>query len=288
MTQPALKTWLQAPAVRQLPVYASILIGALCVADAAHLWSASHPSQAAVTTPLAVPLSGLSPVGLASLGVSHLFGDSQESQDELARHLPDAGAAFLLTGLIATGNPKVGSAIIGHQGQSTALYQVGATLTGVVNGRLYEVYADHVVLSVDGHFETLQLPHPTAGAGAALVTVQSLKGEGDATDQVDEAATSGTPRQPVTVAQGLFENLNPAPRVVRGRFDGMRLMPSEDDQRKFGVRDGDVVVAVNGVKLTNPNAVNGLLAEQSGQRAAVSLTVLRDGTQQVIKVVDTD
>ena len=84
----------------------------------------------------------------------------------------------------------------------------------------------------------------------------------------------------------MFRNLNPVPKFARGRFGGMRLMPSADDEQKFGLHNGDLVVAVNGVPLTSASAVNALLANQGSQRSTVSLTVLRDGTQQVIAVTN--
>lgn len=271
---------------------AAVAISALFAADLTHFVLSTyrlHQGARRAAPEFVRPRHGAFDIARTIAG--HLFGAAPVSgaQDE-SRAIADSGGTFHLTGVIATADPKFGSAMIGRPGQATHLYQAGGLLSGLASGRLYEVYEDHVVLDLDGRLETLRLPHAAGRADAVRILAQET-GNSEQTVAAETPEVSdeqNTPMQPVSRAQGLFANLNPAAKIVKGRFSGMRLNPSADDEAKFGVRDGDVVVAVNGVKLTNANqnALNGLLTDQDDQHAQVSLTVLRDGTSQVIQMTD--
>lgn len=202
------------------------------------------------------------------------------------RNAREASGAFLLSGVIASRDPKAGYAIVGRAGQPTRLYHAGGLLVGLGSGRLYEVYEDRVILDLEGRFETLRLPHPgSAASGTTARVLQAANVQSVRSNEPESTAGTDTNKVPMSPAR-MFRNLNPVPRFAAGRFGGLRLMPSPDDEEKFGVRNGDLVVAVNGVPLTNASAVNGLLANQANGHATVSLTVLRDGTQQVIQVTN--
>jgi type II secretion system protein C len=277
---------MQALALRHAPLCAAIVIGAVGVADITRLGLSAyrlHFAPGVIPAAAAAPQRRSSGNNIARIITGHLFGNAPApaAQGDL-RNAPDAGGTFLLSGVIASRDPKVGYAIVGRKGQATRLYQAGGLLEGPVSGRLYEVYEDRVILDLDGRFQTLRLAHAAGGSGAILQAAISDAGK---SDPPDITASPYTRILPVSPAR-MFRNLNPVPKFARGHFGGLRLMPSVDDAQKFGVRNGDLVVAVNGVPLTNANAVNGLLTNQGDQHATVSLTVLRDGTQQVIEVTN--
>jgi type II secretion system protein C len=271
---------------RQAPLGTIILMAALGVTELVRLGIAGYRVDHPVPTAAAGTVSSRwrPELDIAHTIAGHLFGAAPVKDEP--RDRTEAGGALLLSGVIATADPKAGSAIIGRQGQPTRLYQTGGSLQDLRSGRLYEVYADHVILDVDGHFETLQLAHSKGGTGAVLLAELTNSDEPAESEQPEVADIPDAHVQAVTLAQSLFENLNPAPKLVGGHFGGMRMDPSADDQEKFGVRNGDVVVAVNGVKLTGPNAIGDLLTDEDDSHATVSLTVLRNGTQQVILVTN--
>ncbi|HEV2700513.1 MAG TPA: type II secretion system protein N [Steroidobacteraceae bacterium] len=280
---------MQARALRRAPLCAAIVIGAVGIADITRLGLTTYRFHLAQGSTPVVMLAAQRPSGnsIARIITGHLFGDppTPAVQGDL-REAPDVGGAFMLSGVIASRDPKAGYAILGRMGQPTRLYHAGGLLVGLGSGRLYEVYEDRVILDLDGRFEILRLPHPGSESGHVLVSAwQAANINSVRSDQPIYTAKQDTGAAPLSPAR-MFKNLNPVPRFAAGHFGGLRLMPSPDDEEKFGVRNGDLVVAVNGVPLTNASAVNGLLTSQANTHATVTLTVLRDGTQQVIQVTN--
>ncbi len=281
---------MQAQALRRGPLCAAIVISAIGVADLTRMGFNAYrlhlpPGMVSGAAPGAQRRS--SGNNIARITDGHLFGNAPApaAQDSL-HNAPDAGGAFLLSGVIASRDPKTGYAIVGRTGRPTRLYHAGATLVGLSGGRLYEVYEDRVILDLEGRFETLRLPHPgSASSGVSGSVLQPAIVRSVRSEPAAVTAVPDTINLPMSPAR-MFRNLNPVPRFAAGRFGGLRLMPSPDDEEKFGVRNGDLVVAVNGVPLTNASAVSGLLGNQVNQHTTVSLTVLRDGAQQVIQMTN--
>src|SRR3984893_2266402 len=86
---------------------------------------------------------------------AHLFGvaaPDPSAQDPT--NAPQSTANLVLTGTIATQDPKRGVAIISDGGPSK-VYSVGDNIGGA---SLHSVYLDHVILDRGGQLETLLLP----------------------------------------------------------------------------------------------------------------------------------
>jgi type II secretion system protein C len=279
--------WL-AKAARQGPLCAFIVIGALVVTDIMRLGMSTYRLHGAVPSRIATPARGGSiHIDVARTIAGHLFGTANMPDVGVSRIMPDAGGAFLLSGVIATADPKVGSAIIGRTGQATRLFQAGGSLAGLGSGRLYAVYSDRVILDLNGHFQTLTLPRPAWGLGGPALLAAGGQ-TNDEQNQEDEPEVENSPMTPVSLAQSVFANLNPVMNSVGGHFSGVRLTPSADDKRKFGLRDGDVVVAVNGVRLKDMSSADSVLQDEDDEHSAVSLTVLRNGGPQIIQVTNSN
>ena len=263
------------------PQWTAVFLGSLLIleiiATARNLYSASRVDLSSVAPP-PIPRPAPPRFNPRKLVNAHLFGEerpkvaavdpssAQETQLPLALH-----------GIIATKNPKGGFAILGEQGGRTHLYETGATL-GSANRMLYEVWADRVLLQIDGHLEILRLPHSArAGAASALGAVQ---GEDPATIQTAQAEPP-KPAGPPTPAESWFGNLNAEPERVNGQVTGLVLRPAERFQRKFGLRTGDRLMAVNGTEVTDQERLANLLKESP---ETVSMTVLRDGVQQTVRM----
>ncbi|HTC54324.1 MAG TPA: type II secretion system protein N [Steroidobacteraceae bacterium] len=277
---------MKARALRHAPLCATIVLAVVGLAEITRLGLNVYrlhlpPSMPSAASALALqPSSGSN---IARIVGGHLFGNAPApAAPGEPQNAPDIGGTFLLSGVISSRDPKVGYAIVGRKGQATRLYQAGGLLVGLVSGRLYEVYEDHVILDLDGRFETLRLVRSVGGSGAVLQAAVSDTGR---PDRPESTAATNPVIAPSSPAR-MFRNLNPVAKFARGHFGGLRLMPSVDDQQKFGVRNGDLVVAVNGVPLTNASAVNSLLTNQDDQHSTVSLTVVRDGAQQVIQMTN--
>jgi general secretion pathway protein C len=212
---------------------------------------------------------------------AHLFGQAPPPPTD-ARDAAATTRPLVLTGAMATRDPKVGYAIIGQVGQATHLYHAGGALEGIANGHLYEVFNDRVVLDLGGRFETLRLPNAKHGAGLLAMTDAPEEAKKDGGDEAETPNPLNTPLQLVSLTESVFGNLRPIRVNAAGKFAGMRLNPNKSDQKKFGLRSGDVVTAVDGVPINDPDTLTSLLkASDSG---SLSLTVMRDGSQYDIQV----
>jgi general secretion pathway protein C len=245
---------------------------------AALLWRAlgdsgeeSEAIEPAVTTPSPA-------VDLTAIVNAHLFGVAAASGDP--SDAPATTANLTLAGTLAGLEPERGWAIIGASGQSARVYATGASLPG--GSKLFAVYPDRVILDRNGARESLMLPRLAGGAGGAPMP-----------------RTAGMPPMPPpggsiadSVRQLLVQNpasgaelLRPQPVFAGGSLRGYRVYPGRNRAQfaRFGMQPGDLVTAVNGAPLDDPN--RGLeILRGIGQGSAVTLSVERGGQQQQITI----
>lgn len=202
---------------------------------------------------------------------AHLFGQSAAPAD--ATHSPLTAAPLILTGVLAAQTPNLGMAIIGPSVTSVALCRVGASLPGGV--RLDGVYSDHVLLDRGGSIEALYLP-----------TLSSIK---TATDTRSSAAIAPGQRL-LNFARNNSAVLSGLARVQPffngGRLSGYRLFPSHGGApglARLGLQPGDLIMAVNGTTLDDPNHANEVLHALSSSSSA-TVTILRGGVEQEVNL----
>ncbi len=203
----------------------------------------------------------------------HLFGMSIDA--------PAAGVGprpldLVVSGIVSTQDPRDGYAILGEKGKSARLYHTGTKLDGLTSGELYRVFDDRVVLNFGGKLETLYL--------ARLQTLGTVDGAATSVaNAADETQASDfeTPFHPVAAAENIFGNLDAQEHYVDGKFAGMQLHPAKHFQRLYGLQDGDVVTAVNGVEITDADTLSTALASAG---ASLTLTVTRDGVDQTVSL----
>src|SRR5262249_4492296 len=147
---------------------------------------------------------------------------------------------LVLSGIMAANDPRYGLAIIGQNAQSTKLYAVGDNVPG--NAKLHAVYGDHVEIEVQGHLETLALPHQ-AVAGGPIPSAGALQTESPIADRMRKLITE----QPSLMA----DVMRPQPVYANGKQTGYRVYPGRNRQAflKLGLRPGDLVTAINGTPL---------------------------------------
>jgi general secretion pathway protein C len=252
------------------PRWTAALLCGLMVAELAHsawaLRSAFSPGPAERPLPQQRRVSRFN---VEPIVAAHLFGASAASDAAPdAANAPETRLAFALSGIIATKDPNDGFAILGEQGKPAHLYRVGAAVEST-RGRLFRVFVDRVVLDFDGRQETLLLPR-------SLLPGMSYQQAGMET-QSATAAPAVDPRQR-SLAQSAFGSLFAEPSNVNGQMVGLLLHPARRLQRQYGFRDGDLLVAVNGVEINDPDVLQNMLASSSEK--TLSLTFTRDGVQQ--------
>ena len=209
----------------------------------------------------------------------HLFGKFDNSNSISHRDAPQSDLNLQLRGLLASGDPSEGFAIIADSGGTEGVYRVGAELPG--NARVEEIYNDRVVISRSGDFESLRLP----GAGDNsqdyqwVINADPAIGGNINTAQILTVALPQLRNQwalnsaQATNTYGLIPVSTGGYRLSLGR--GARQMA------ELGLQSGDILEAANGVRLDDQAAVENVIQQvMKGQR--LNLQIRRNG--QVLEI----
>lgn len=257
------------------PLLVTVALVIVLAAQLANLlWRILASPDDGAQVPLAGDPSAVPAIDLASIVNAHLFGVATLSGDPAAA--PATTANLVLAGTLAGDEPEQGWAIIGASAQAARVYATGATLPG--GAKLAAVYPDRVILDRNGARESLALPRLTSGAGPAPVSYNPPGAQGASlADSVRELLV----QEPAAVN----EVMRPQPVFAGGQLRGYRVYPGRNRTQfaKLGLQPGDLVTAVNGAELTDPN--RGLETLRGiGQGVAVTLTIDRNGQQQQLTV----
>jgi general secretion pathway protein C len=208
-------------------------------------------------------------VDITAIVSAHLVGvapvERQEQGPIGVTNLP-----LVLTGVIASNDPRYGLAILGPSAQSTKVYPVGDNVPG--GAKLHEVYPDHVVIDRGGVLETLALPRNTA-PGAPAPTTAALNTESPIADRMRKLIND----QPALLA----DVMRPQPVFANGKQTGYRVYPGRNRQAflRLGLRPGDLVTAINGTPLDDPEHGQQIF-QTLGSSSEAHVTVQRNGQQQ--------
>lgn len=159
-----------------------------------------------------------------------------------------------------------GSAIIAGPDGVQVSYEVGEEIAPGVT--LHAVAFDHVVLERGGARESLYLDQSVP---AETVGDETASGE-------EEPAPAGSRGAGLT-AEGVRDAIAFAPRSDGGRVTGIAVSPAGDGAlfEAAGLRAGDVIVSVNGRRITS-TADAAALARQIRPGARISLEIERGAT----------
>jgi general secretion pathway protein C len=259
---------LQATLVEHGPRLVTILLAGLLAIQAGFLVTAQN--RGARLSTAAGPALDLNPpappVQLASIASAHLFGEARNANVDA--NAPQTNVQLLLSGVLAVPDPKRGLAIIGPTSAAGRLYSVGSALPGGVS--LYAVYPDRVLISRSGVIESLLLPkhlQPAASAMAVASTGLSPAQRLAALAQGNGALLGGLVRAQAVLLPG-------------GKLSGYRIFPggrgSLSSFTQLGLRPGDLITAVNGTQLDDPNRGNEILQTLSSSGTAI-VTIQRNG-----------
>ena len=261
------------------PTIATVLLAVVIAAQLASLVWRALGSGGEELEPETPGFTAAEPaVDLPAIVNAHLFGVAAESGDPSAA--PATSANLALTGTLAGREPEQGWAIIGASGQSARVYATGAALPG--GTKLVAVYPDRVILDRNGSRESLMLPRLSGGAGSSTAP----RVAGRQPSALPDASLADSVRQLlVQNPQAGGDLLRPQPVFAGGSLRGYRVYPGRNRAQfaGLGLQPGDLVMAVNGAALDDPN--RGLeILRGVGQGSAVTLTVERGGQQQQIAI----
>ncbi len=250
------------------------LVIVLAAQFASLLWRALGSNGADALLSPVVDVGAAPAVDLGSIVNAHLFGIASMTGDPNAA--PATSANLALVGTLAGLDPGQGWAIIGASAQAARVYVTGATLPG--GTKLLAVYPDRVILDRNGARESLALPRLSANAGATPVAYRPADTQsGSLADSVRELMAQDQ--------SAVSELLRPQPVFAGGQLRGYRVYPGRNRGQfaKLGLQPGDLVTAVNGAQLDDPN--RGLDTLRGvGMGAPVTLTIDRNGQQQQLTV----
>ncbi|HVL00167.1 MAG TPA: type II secretion system protein N [Dongiaceae bacterium] len=237
----------------------------------------------------------------------HLFGEEgqkpvaqAQTEDVVA---PPTRLALELQGVFVAPKEEDSTAMISESRKESQLYRIGSKVAG--SATLTAVYADRVLLSINGKLEALYFPDakgPGAGPGMTRSTpppsgqppMRSVSARtGRMTDMPPPGAGGGVPRgampgveQAQEVINSLQAEISANPDAVLGQFglatnNGRGYKVTDSSNPAFaaiGARPGDVLVSVNGRSLGDPQADVNLIKEvmESGCAKVVGE---RDGRQ---------
>jgi general secretion pathway protein C len=251
------------------------LVVVLAAQLAALIWRALGSAGSDTAPAVAVDTATAPAIDLAAIVNAHLFGVAAATGDPSSA--PATSANLTLAGTLAGPDPALGWAIIGASGQSARVYATGASLPG--GTKLAAVYQDRVILDRNGARESLMLPR-LAGGGVAMPAAFA-----PGADAPPGSLADGVRQLMAQDPAAANELLRPQPVFAGGTLRGYRVYPGRNRAQfaRLGLQPGDLVTAVNGAALDDPNRGLEILRGISAG-SAVTLTIDRNGQQQQLAV----
>src|SRR5271163_2964851 len=268
---------LQGNGPRLTSLVLALLIGVELVQITVSLFGGGQvrsPQRVSTNTSIRAPHAGFDAQSVIS---GHLFGIAvADPGTQDPANAPQSTANLLLTGTIATSDPKHGVAIISDGGPAK-VYSVGDKVGGA---SLHSVYLDHVILDRSGALETLLLPRLLGPGMRGAALVRRAGGDPRTVAAVDNI------RRMVQRDPGLLDQVMrtvPSYDNAAGKLRGFRAYPGQNRQifSSLGLKPGDLVTAINGTPLDDPQHSQEVFNTiQSSDR--VTVTVERGGQKQEI------
>jgi hypothetical protein len=270
------------------PMIVSVVLGLAVVSQAAAIVlslsaEAAAGSGARPTGTTSEQMRANSGAAFESITAAHLFGVAPQTMTA-ANERAVRRSPLVLTGTIATSDPRVGYAILGSSATSTRTVYTGTEAApGTV---LAEVYPQWVVLLRGGERVTLYLPRKGASTGLAFSPVLARESPARDTDDDDESS-AGAPTYlsppPITDGAAVLHAFALRRTMVDGR-QGERIGDSSLSQKALAALNlspGDVIVQINGVPVGARNAPDLMSALQSGN---ATLMVVKNGQETSVTI----
>lgn len=226
------------------------------------------------------------------IAAAHLFGTAAPPSLSLAggENAPETTLNLKLIGVAAGKDGAKSQAIIASGStHEEKTYSVGDAVPG--GAVIHEVLPDRVILEHAGRLETLRLPV----AGTSLIAASMNFGPSSAIDLGPGAGPRGQMPGGLAAARAgphvslqhpgtvTTRYLRWRPVFQEGHQQGVAVEPGPDPElfRRAGLKPGDVITSVNGIKLdSRQNLLRGL----SGLSGTARLVVLRQGKKIPITV----
>ncbi|MBO2618525.1 type II secretion system protein GspC [Shewanella algae] len=228
--------------------------------------------------------------GLALFGKKDASSTKPKSEPaaEMITDAPKTSLSILLTGVVASSAEQKGLAIIESQG-SQETYSLGDKIKGT-SASLKEVYADRIIITNAGRYETLMLDGlQYTTQSQANAQLQQARSGGDVTKVDRRDADIG--RELVASRDELLADpskitdyLAISPVQKDGEVQGYRLNPGKDAGlfKDAGFQPNDLAKSINGYDLTDMSQALEVMG-QLPDLTEVSVMVEREG--QLVEIM---
>jgi general secretion pathway protein C len=227
--------------------------------------------------------SPLPTLTISALLETHLFGTPPNvvvtASARVLAPPPETSLDLKLHGIYYSSDPQASRAIIATSDGKIARYQRQDTLpSGAI---IHQIDPKELILLRNGRQETLHLVSTNPeGLQKGEVATKNVSTNTATTNNnlKPEQVLGNYQRRLQSGPQNLMNLIRLSPVNQDGRFIGYRLSPGKDANimSQFNLQPGDILTAVNGVKLDSP--IKGLtVIEQLATADHLELQILRDG-----------
>ncbi|MDR8525991.1 type II secretion system protein GspC [Shewanella fidelis] len=257
------------------------------------------PNDSATTRWVPTPVSTSAPGQVNILGLQQLslFGkvDAEGAKpkaapvEEIITDAPKTSLSIQLTGVVASTTEKKGLAVIASSG-SQDTYSLGDKIKGT-SASLKEVYADRIIITNSGRYETLMLDgleYSTNGAANQQLQQAKSVSKGKTIDNRSNRAVAAELSQSreeiLADPSKITDYLSISPVKSGGELAGYRLNPGKDRElfKQAGFKANDLAKSINGYDLTDMGQALEVMA-QLPDMTEVALMVEREG--QLIEIM---
>ena len=241
-------------------------------------------------TPILSGRSGGENVDLSRFKQLDLFGkfDEQQSKTEqdsmpvMMTDAPKSSLSIQLTGVVASTAKKKGLAIIASGG-TQATYSIGDKIKGT-SASLKEVYADRIIITNAGRYETVMLDGLKFTTDVAdnqhlqNASRKKTKVIDKSRDRKVSDDLAKTRREVLADPNSITDYLSISPKTVNGELQGYRLNPGKDRKlfAEAGFKPNDLAKSLNGYDLTDISQALEVMS-QLPELTQVSIVVEREG-----------
>lgn len=253
------------------------------VSEGTTTWQPTPVSSQSSTSVNIIELQRLALFGKADAGA---MKPKTEPMAEMITDAPKTSLSIQLTGVVASTIQQKGLAVIASSGTQNT-YGLGDKIKGT-SASLKEVYADRIIITNSGRYETLMLDglkyETNSQANKQLQQAKSVK-------KIDQRKNKQVAREIQRSRDELLADpskitdfLAISPVRRDGELSGYRLNPGKDRDlfKQAGFKANDLAKSMNGYDLTSMSQSMEVMA-QLPELTEISLMVERDG--QLIEIM---
>ncbi len=174
-----------------------------------------------------------------------------------------------------SGSPEVARAIIKNCKTGIFdLYKIGQIVDGA---RIEEIGTDKIILVNDGKKQILRMNIAQLGGKGQRTKTPMYRTINEINNATKTDSIPQTAKTEIGCVEALLNKAVIEPYIVDSQVEGLRVTDLEnvEEAKYFGLKNGDIIHAVNGHTLTNKQKAHQIFKKASSQ-ATISLEILRD------------